>query len=60
MSRLDERENRAARSHREATAVIEAERAARAAKTARLRALRLANEEAESVPRNTKPSRKKA
>ena len=60
MSRLNEREDRAARSHREATAVIEAERAARAAKTARLRALRLANEEGGNAPRRAKPSPKKA
>lgn len=37
-------EDRAARSHREATAVIETERALREAKTAKLRALRLAQE----------------
>jgi hypothetical protein len=51
-------EDRAARSHREATIVIETERALREAKTARLRALRLAKEREEQAPA-VKPARRK-
>lgn len=51
-------EDRAERSHREAIAVITAERARREAKTARLRALRLAKEREEQAPA-TKPVRRK-
>jgi hypothetical protein len=52
-------EDRAARSHREATAVIETERALREAKTARLRALRLAEERKEELAPPAKAARRK-
>ena len=52
-------EDRAARSHREATAVIETERALREAKTAKLRALRLANESKDDAPPVKKTARRK-
>ena len=45
MSTPEERENRAARTDREAWTLLEAERKARDAKTARLRALRQAASE---------------
>jgi hypothetical protein len=48
--RLTQLEDRAARSHREATAIIETERIQREAKTARLRALRLAKARKEATP----------
>ena len=51
-------EDRAARSHREAIAMIETERALREAKTARLRALRLAKESEDQAPA-AKPGRRK-
>jgi hypothetical protein len=56
--RPTELEDRAARSHREATAMIETERALREAKTARLRALRLAKERKDAAPAK-KPARRK-
>jgi hypothetical protein len=56
--RPTELEDRAARSHREATAMIETERALREAKTARLRALRLAKERKDAAPVK-KPARRK-
>jgi hypothetical protein len=60
MSKLQEREDRFARSNEVAIAAIEAERAARDAKTAKLRAMRIA-EEAKGRPpvavaRRRKPS----
>jgi hypothetical protein len=55
--RPTELEDRAQRSHREATAMIEAERASREAKTARLRALRLARERKDAAAE--RPGRRK-
>ena len=56
MSTPEERENRAARTDREAWMLLEAERKARDAKTARLRALRQA---ASEPPPPKKSGRKK-
>jgi hypothetical protein len=56
MSTPEERDNRAARTHREAWILLEAERKARAEKTARLKALR----EAANEPLPVKKTKGKA